>query len=151
MNKRAQESIEHENLPFMIIIELIAVLMIISIPFGVANSYGKGAELIKSKAAEDISLLINGWLSVPGVGIIKYSSYNLSALTLSLDPQTNELILSSPSGPDQRRHFSLPQNIFLHLSLVQGPQEICLEKKVVGEKQIILLRECAQNEFPRPN
>lgn len=134
MNKKGESII-------MMIFEILAVLMISYILVSIAQSYAESITTVKITAADDIQMMVNTLVAVPGDAVTKYPQ-NVSALTFILD--NNGVAVFQKNEPEvkwQVRQFFLPQGYAAEGTLEEKPW-LCLEKR----NKKIILRECKSNE-----
>lgn len=134
MNKKGESII-------MMIFEIMVVLMISYILVSVAQSFAESITTVKITTADDIQMIVNTLVAVPGESVVQYPS-NVSALTFILD--NNGIAVFQKGDPDvkwQVRQFSLPEGYAAEGTL-EGKSWLCLEKK----NNKIILRECKTNE-----
>ncbi len=134
MNKKAT------NIPLMIF-EIIAVVIVVSMMISVANSYAQSDKTLKLGAAEDIRMMVDTLVAVPGEGVVAYP-HNLSRYSLILDSGSITLFEKGESEVLWiTRKFILPEG-YTAEGVLEEKERLCLEKK---EKRI-LLRECKPDE-----
>lgn len=134
MNKKAASVM-------MIIFEILVVLMVSYILTSIAQSYAESITTVKINTANDIQMMVNALVAVPGESVVKYPT-NVSALTFIMD--TNGIAVFQKGEPEvkwQVRQFSLPQG-YVAEGTLEEKSWLCLEKK----NKKILLRECQDDE-----
>ena len=134
MNKKGESII-------MMIFEIMVVLMISYILISIAQSFAESITTVKITAADDIQMMINTLVGVPGDAIVKYPQ-NVSALTFIVD--NNGIAVFQKGEPEtkwQVRQFYLPIG-YVAEGTLEEKSWLCLEKK----NKKILLRECKSNE-----
>lgn len=134
MNKKAESII-------MMIFEILVVLMVSYILVSIAQSYAESITTVKINAANDIQMMVNTLVGVPGEALIKYPR-NVSALTFILD--NNGIAVFRKGEPETKwkvQQFFLPEGYAAEGTL-EEKSWLCLEKK----NKKILLRECKSNE-----
>lgn len=134
MNKKAASII-------MIIIELLAVILVISMTFSVAKGMAKGERVEKVSLAEEIRMMVDTLVSVPGEAVVEYP-HNVSEYFFLLDKGSISVF---KEGDDKVnwviRNFYLPEG-YETVGSLKGKERACLEKK--GKN--IFLRECKADE-----
>ncbi|MDO8656481.1 MAG: hypothetical protein Q7K45_04540, partial [Nanoarchaeota archaeon] len=103
--------------------------------------FAESITTVKITAADDIQMMINTLVGVPGDAIVKYPQ-NVSALTFIVD--NNGIAVFQKGEPEtkwQVRQFFLPTGYAAEGTL-EEKSWLCLEKK----NQKIILRECKSNE-----
>lgn len=132
MNKKGMEM----NVIF--IIKLLAVLLVGSIALSKAFAYAQKDTITKTNTAEDLRMMIDTLVGVPGDAIVKYP-YNVSGYSFILNQgsvsvfkkgETKNLWVS--------RSFFLP-NGYTTQGNIEEKSNICLEKK----SKDIFLKECS--------
>lgn len=130
MNKKAT------NIPLMIF-EIIAVVIVVSMMISVANSYAQSDKTLKLGAAEDIRMMVDTLVAVPGEGVVAYPQ-NVSLYSFILDSGSVTLFKKGESEALWiTRTFILPEG-YAAEGVLEEKEHLCLEKKA----KRILLREC---------
>lgn len=125
----------------MMIFEILVVLMISYILVSVGRSFAESETAMKITAAQDIQMMADTLVAVPGEAVVKYPS-DVSALTFILD--TNGIAVFKKGEPETKwkvQQFFLPAGYAAEGTLEERSW-LCLEKK----NKKILLRECKSNE-----
>lgn len=125
----------------MMIFEILVVLLISYILVSIGQSYAESETTLKITAANDIQMMVNTLVAVPGEALVKYP-HNVSSLTFILD---NNGIAVFRKGELETKwkvqQFFLPEGYAAEGTL-EEKSWLCLEKK----NKKILLRECKANE-----
>jgi len=134
MNKKAVSIL-------MIIFELLAVVLIVSIVFSVAKAMGSSDRVFRINLANDIQMMTETLVSVPGDVVIE-SPYNVSGYVLILD-QSSITVFKKGDSDDEKitKNFYLPEGYEAKGSL-EEEERFCLEK----ESQTVFLRDCKPEE-----
>src|SRR3989338_2612691 len=134
MNKRGSSIM-------MIIFELLVVVMVVYLLTSIAHSYASSTLAAKVQAAEEISMMINTLVALPGDALIQYPKSSELFVFLA----NEQIVVHDPGAiTDQTaayRFFTLPKD-YAAEGTVEKKSSICLEKK--GKK--ITLRECVQTQ-----
>ena len=130
MNKHAASTL-------MIIFEVLVVVLIVSLTVNIASKYANSKAITSSILAEDLALMVETLLAVPGDSIIEYPYNTPFPYTIILNNQ--QVILFDSAVPDSRveKKFHLPLGYSAEGS-VEEKIRVCLEKK----SKSIRLREC---------
>src|SRR3989338_908972 len=136
MNKRGSSIM-------MIIFELLVVVMVVYLLTSIAHSYASSTLAAKVQAAEEISMMINTLVALPGDALIQYpKSSELFVFTLAND----QIVVHEPGAITDPtaayRFFTLPKD-YAAEGTVEKKSSICLEKKIT-------LRECVQTQKNEP-
>ncbi len=121
----------------MVLIEVIAVLSISYLAIEKARSLSDSVEVLKETVAEDVRLMLDTLVGVPGDALVEYP-LNISSFNLIL--KTNVIYVFEPGEPQPlwtAREFYLPQG-YIAEGVLEGEEKLCLEKE--GRK--LLLRKC---------
>ncbi len=122
----------------MMIFEILVVLFVVYLTTSIASAYGKSETVFKINAAEDIRMMIDTLIGVPGEAVVQYP-HNVSQFSFIL--RADSITVFTPGEAENLwivRPFSLPDG-WTAEGVVDGPEKICLEKN----HKKILLRECA--------
>ena len=131
MNKRGSSIM-------MIIFELLVVVMVVYLLTSIAQSYASSTLAAKVQAAEEISMMVNTLVALPGDALVQYpKSSELFVFTLAND----QIVVHEPGAhidiTAAYRSFVLPKD-YAAEGTVEKKSNICLEKK----SKKIILREC---------
>lgn len=134
MNKQA-------NSILVMIFEIIVVSIVVYITISIAHAYGSSLLTAKINSAEDIKMMVNTLVAVPGDALVEYPK-NVTEFSFILTPNSvsvfeNEQTDQSPAV----RAFFLPQGYIAEGSVIRI-SPICLEKK----SKRIILGACPQKE-----
>ena len=126
----------------MMVFEVLLVLFIIFTMMGISGRYAGSEAANKVNLAEDLKMMIDTLVGVPGDAVVKYPA-NVSKYSFVLNAIS---ITVSVTGEGEQNHvttrFSLPEG-YDAFGTLEGTESLCLEKS----KRNILLREC---EMPKP-
>jgi len=125
----------------MIIFELLVVIMVVGMTFSVAKDMAEGERVEKANSAEDIRMMIDTLVGVPGDAVVEYP-YNVSKYAFTLDKNG---VTVFEKGEDKAnwavRSIHLPLDYKLAGALDEE-ERLCLEKT----SKNIFLRECKSEE-----
>ncbi|MEW5896784.1 MAG: hypothetical protein AB1668_03780 [Nanoarchaeota archaeon] len=141
MNKKGLE------INIIFIIKLLAVLLVGSIAFSKAFAYAKKDTITKTNTAEDLRMMVDTLVGVPGDAVVRYP-YNVSEYSFILS-QGSVSVFKKGEAVNlwMSRSFFLPKE-YIAQGVVEGKSRLCLEKK---NKQI-LLKECSESlSFSQPS
>ncbi len=127
----------------LMIFELLAVILVVFTSVSIAQAYGKSETVKKINTAEDIRMMIDTLVGVPGNALVKYP---VDVSTFSFILREGSLAAYTKGDAEQLwivRKFSLPEG-YAAEGVLSGEKELCLEKK--GKK--ILLRNCPASLLP---
>jgi hypothetical protein len=134
MNKKAASIV-------MMIFELLVVVLVLSIVFSIVKEMASGERTEKKILAEEIRMMIDTLVGVPGGAVVEYP-YNVSEYSFLLDKGS---IAVFKEGEDKVnwaiRNFYLPEG-YDAVGILDEEERLCLEKK----ERSILLRECKIDE-----
>ncbi len=134
MNKQASSIL-------VMIFEIIVVCIVVYITISIAHAYGSSLLTVKINAAEDIKMMVNTLVAVPGDALVKQpqnvTEFSFILTSNSISVFENEQADQSPAV----RAFFLPQGYTAEGSVLRI-SPICLEKK----SKRIILKECLENE-----
>lgn len=125
----------------MMIFEIIVVSVVIYLTISIAHAYGSSLLTAKINAAEDIKMMVNTLVAVPGDALVEYPK-NVTEFSFILIP--NSISVFENAQTDQSpavRAFFLPQGYTAEGSVIQI-SPICLEKK----SKRIILKPCLPEE-----
>ena len=137
MNKKASSVL-------MIIFELIAVILIITLTSTIGKAYGESSTILKINAAEDVRMMVDTLVSVPGDAIVIYP-HNISGYNFVLTD--GAISVSDADDVWISREFFLPKG-YTAEGAVKNINHLCLEKKF----KKIIVKDCnlySQQELPR--
>jgi len=121
----------------MMIFEILIVLLTVYLITSIAYAYGSSTMAAKVNAAEEIRMMVDTLVGVPGEAVVEYSK-NVSQFSLLLD---NAGIAVFEKGQAKNlwiiREFNLPKGYKAEGS-AENETRVCLEKKV----KKIILRPC---------
>lgn len=123
----------------MMIFEILVVLLVVYLTTSIASAQGKSETVAKINAAEDIRMMINTLVAVPGDALVAYPK-NTTLFSFILRSGSITAFLQTEQRNENLwvvRAFSLPEG-WTAEGTVEGKEKICLEKK----NKKILLREC---------
>ena len=126
----------------MMIFEVLVVLLVIFLTVSVAQAYGKSDTTFKINTAEDLRMIMDTLVAVPGDAVVQYP-YDVGKFSFILS--TGSIAVFTKGELENKwiiRKFNLPDG-FVGEGVVEGQSTICLEKK----SKKILLRACATGEF----
>jgi hypothetical protein len=134
MNKKATAII-------VMIFELLAVVIVSWMAISVGKSFGESDTVTKINAAEDIRMMVNVLIGVPGDAVVQYPK-DLSKFALLFTVSGVEIFVEGESSSKSViRNFMLPIN-YKAEGVVKKVKSVCLEKK----NKKILIRECKEDE-----
>ncbi len=134
MNKKAT------NIPLMIF-EIIAVVIVVSMMMSAAKAFAQSERTFKLKAAEDIRMMIDTLVAVPGEAIVAYP-HNVSLYSFIVDAGSVAVFKKGESDVLWvTRAFILPEG-YTAEGVLEEKERLCIEKKA----KRILVRECQPNE-----
>lgn len=126
----------------MILFEIIVIMLVVSIVFEVTRSYAKSDTVLKTNAANDMVMMINALVGVPGDAEVEYP-VNMSSFSILLDSGALTILKKKESSSRNLvRTFYLPQS-YKAEGAVEEVARVCLQKK----DKVILIKPCpeAQN------
>ena len=138
----------------LMIFEILVVLAVVFTTTSIAQAYGKSETVAKINAAEDMRMMLDTLVGVPGNVLVKYP-HDLSSFTFLLRSGSIAVFTKGEAEPLWVvRKFSLPEGYTAETAggVIEGREtkEICLEKS--GKK--LLLRACPPEmnikEEPKP-
>jgi len=125
----------------MIIFELLIVGLVVFMTVRIAHAYGSSLLTQEVNIAEDVRMMVNTLISVPGDAVVKYPR-NISEFRLILRQDSVSVFREGDSPAEHiKRIFYLPKN-YTAVGAVEGVDYFCLDKK----KRKVLLRHCNENE-----
>src|SRR3989344_2113918 len=131
MNKKAASII-------LMLFEVIVVIVVVGIALTVATRLGKPETINKITAAEDLAMMVNTLVALPGDALVEYPR-NMSLYSLVLTSQ-KVTIYEGDQTKDRdpvSRPFILPQG-YTATKFVKQKARVCLQK----EGKTIVIVEC---------
>ena len=125
----------------VLILGLLLVSIVIFMMVNKAKSYGESDTVTKMNVAEDIKMMVDTLVSVPGDAVIEYPR-GLEKFNLILD--LSGITIFKDDEPRQKwvsRFFNLPTD-YSAIGTIRNVNKICLEK----ERRRIILRNCVAGE-----
>ena len=128
-----------ETRTIMIMFEVIVAVAVIVIGISVAVEQGKSERVIKTYMVDDLALMVNAVVGVPGDVIIAYPD-DVSDYRFLMDDYSITVLREGDLKEGQvTRKFQLPDGYKAEVDAnAKGAKEICLEKK----NYVIKLRNC---------
>jgi len=145
MNKKAASIL-------VMIFELLAVVMVVSMTIFIARSYAASDFVEKNNIVEDLSLMVNTLVGVEGNAAVIYDKYDLSNYTIFVNE--HKIILQQKDTINTERAHVLPINHKISGAKEADKKYLCVEKKSIliaegiKEKEIIF-QGCDVNEPER--
>lgn len=121
----------------MMIFEILVVLLAGYIVISAAQAFGKSETVQKINAAEEIKMMVDTLVGVPGDALVEFP-YNAPSFNFILT--ANEIHVFLPEEAENvwaSRRFYPPQG-YTAEGVLEGEEKLCLEKK----SRKILLRKC---------
>lgn len=123
------------------IFEIIVVCIVVYITISIAHAYGSSLLTAKINSAEDIKMMVNTLMAVPGDALVAYPK-NVTEFSFILTSHSISVFENEQTDPSPAvRAFFLPQGYIAEGSVIRT-SPICLEKK----SKRIILKECLENE-----
>tara|TARA_Y100000310_G_C20474848_1_gene711889 strand:+ start:57 stop:722 length:666 start_codon:yes stop_codon:yes gene_type:complete len=125
----------------IMVFELLLIAIVIFMVVDKAKTYGESDTVTKINIAEDIKMMVNTLVSVPGNVVIEYPR-GVEKFNLILD--SSGVTVFKNNEPKQKRvsrHFILP-TLYSAIGTITNVNKICLEK----ERKKIILRKCITGE-----
>lgn len=121
----------------MVLFEVLAVLSISYIVIEKATALGDSTEVLEEIAAEDIRMMLDTLVGVPGDALVEYP-VNVSAFNFIL--RNNVIYVFEPGDAEPLWTFRTfyPPEGYTAEGVVEEEEKLCLEKK----SKKILLRKC---------
>ncbi|MBI2103195.1 hypothetical protein HYT55_05105 [Candidatus Woesearchaeota archaeon] len=119
--------------------EVVVVILVIGIALTVATRLGEPETMTKITAAEDMTMMVNVLVSMPGNVIVEYPR-NMSLYALAFVSSSSLAIYEGDKSTDidpALRMFLLPMG-YTAVGFVKEKARVCLQKE--GKK--IILTEC---------
>lgn len=120
------------------IFEVIAVIAVIVMALWIATKYADETELRKINAAEDISMMVNTLLGLPGDALVEYPR-DLSRFTIALTSQYIVIFEKDAKIDGETRNFILPSG-YSAVDIVKQKAKVCFKK----EGKTISVGECSK-------
>lgn len=134
MNKKAASIL-------MVIFEILAVIIVVSMTFSAAKGMAKGERVEKVNLAEEIRMMADTLVGVPGEAVVE-CPYNVSKYVFLLDKESVSVFKESEDKVNWAvRKFYLPEG-YQAIGSLKGKERACLEKK----GKTIFLRECESEQ-----
>ena len=125
----------------MMIFEVLVVSLVIYIMISIAHSYSSSLLTSKVNAADDVSMMINTLVGVPGDATVKFPR-DAVPFTFVLDSGTISVLeANEPEHTWVRRQFYLPEG-YQAQGLVEFKPQLCISK----QEKVIKISECRENE-----
>ncbi len=125
----------------MIVAEIIVVIAVIWMTTEAASGMGRSETTIKINLANDIKMMVDTLVGVPGEVVIEYPG-NVSKYTILLSQSEISVFIKGESDVKRvNRAFYLPEG-YIAVGSLEKKDRLCLEKK----SQNIFLRECKPEE-----
>jgi len=125
----------------LVLFEVLAVVLIAFTMIRIAQGFASSETVIKQNTAQDIALMVNTLVGVPGDAIVEYpanlSNYNLVMDSTSITLKSISLPELKKPGVDRTAYFYLP-NGYTAGGILEAKSRLCLEKK----SKSITLGEC---------
>lgn len=135
MSKKAEST---ETLILMLF-EILIVILIVWLVADKTMSLAKSDTVIKINLADDLSMMVNSIVAMPGDALVAYPA-NVSKYTLILD--SGSVLVMKKGEMDIRkvvRKFNLPES-YSGEGVVEEKASVCLQK----ENKKIILKECGK-------
>lgn len=138
MNKKAASII-------LMLFEIVVVILVIGIALTVATRLGKPETLTKITAAEDMTMMVNVLVGMPGNVIVEYPR-DMSLYALAFVSSNSLAIYEGDNSKDVDpavRPFILPAG-YTAAGFVKGEARVCLQKEetkildIVSEKILLV-------------
>lgn len=134
MNKKAASIL-------MVIFELLAVLLVVFIVTEAAARLGDSEKVKRINMAQDIQMMLDTLLGVPGEAVVEYPGNLSSYLVLLSQKEITVFKRGEIEEQREKRDLKLPEGYTAAGSLEEKAR-LCLEKK----DKAIYLRECRPEE-----
>ncbi len=132
MNKKAVSII-------LMLFEITVVIIVVGMALMIATNLGRSESLQKINAADDIAMMVNVLVGMPGDVLVEYP-HNMSIYLLSLTSQAI-IIYEGDRSKDidpATRMFILPNKDYAAVGFVDKKAKVCLQK----EGKTITIKEC---------
>jgi len=131
MNKKASSIL-------LLIFEIIVVVLVVFLTSRIATNYASSDSIVKINTANDLDIMINALVGVPGEAFVEYPQKNISQFTFTLTPTMLEVkIGDEPKFTRAKVDLHLPEG-YTAEGFLKEAEDLCLEKK----RKKIKLREC---------
>ncbi|MBI2665530.1 hypothetical protein HYX12_02845 [Candidatus Woesearchaeota archaeon] len=128
---------KHGDLTLMMVMELLVVVLVGFLAFRNASLFAEQETIYKNAIADDIQMMINTLVAVPGDGVVKYPQ-NVTGYNLILNENSIVVFKSGESIHKQiKRIFFLPEG-YRAFGVIENKNQFCLNK----EKRTIVLDDC---------
>ena len=100
----------HGSSIILLIFEVLVVLLVVAMTFSIANAYAGSTLITKISYAEELEMMVNALVSVPGDALVEFP-YNVSGYVVLFDP-AEEIIVrleSETNDMGQKRRVYLPE------------------------------------------
>src|SRR3989338_4152083 len=112
----------------LMIFEVLVVVIVAALMISAAKKFGQSDTIVRVTIAEDLALMVNTLVSIPGDAIVKYP-INVSKYTIMLDTTFIEVKNEGESGiTTEKRRIALPE-AYQGEGIVQLQEWLCLKKK----------------------
>ena len=129
----------HGSSIILLIFEVLVVLLVVAMTFSIANAYAGSTLITKISYAEELEMMVNALVSVPGDALVEFP-YNVSGYVVLFDP-AQEIIVrleSETNDMGQKRRVYLPEGFTM--AGVSREERLCIEK----QQQSIRLVKCRE-------
>ena len=134
MNKKAASIL-------MMIFEILVVVLVVGIVYSYAAGLAKGERTEKAILAEEMRMMVDTLVGVPGEAVVEYP-YNVSKYVFLLNKNSITVFIGDEDKVNWAvRKFFLPKG-YNAFGTLKGKEKLCLEKK----DKNIRLRECKPDE-----
>ncbi len=128
----------------LMIFEILVVIAVVFTTTSIAQAYGKSETVAKINVAEDLRMMIDTLVGVPGNALVKYP-HDVSTFSFLL--RSGSVAVFTKGEAEQLwivRKFSLPDGYVAEAAggVIESTKELCLEKTVEKTEKKILLRAC---------
>lgn len=128
----------------LMIFEIVAVILIVMTTKAVAEGYATSDKVQRAIVAEDIRMMVDTLVAVPGDALVQYP-HNVTTFNFLLEREGIFVFKSDEAEALwTKRPFILPAGFSAETArgVVEHPSTLCLEKR----SRKIVLRECPQEE-----
>lgn len=130
----------------LMIFEILVVVAVVFTTTSIAQAYGKSETVAKINVAQDLQMMVDTLVGVPGNALVKYP-HDVSTFSFLL--RSGSIAVFTKGQAEQLwivRKFSLPDGYVAEAAggVIEATKELCLEKT---EKKI-LLRACPAGGTP---
>src|SRR3989344_5760169 len=118
----------HGSSIILLIFEVLVVLLVVAMTFSIANAYAGSTLIAKISYAEELEMMVNALVSVPGDALVEFP-YNVSGYVVLFDPAEEIIVRLEPETNDmgQKRKVYLPEGFTM--AGVTREERLCMEKK----------------------